>query len=163
MPSEAKVSKPYIRPATLIDCVYLSANLRKEDREELMHGTGKGPLEVILTGFHTDHETHAVVYQDLVVAVLGVGGMPGMVGYPWMLATDDLKKIRKTFLRGCRGLLKDILTRFPYLENHVWAKNAVHIQWLQWLGFSFDPAKPHGINNEPFHRFYMKDEQCVNQ
>lgn len=161
MPSEAKASRPYIRPATREDCLYLAAHLRKDDLEEISHGTGLRPDYAVLIAFRFSYENHAVIRDDRVVAIVGVGGYPGTLGFPWMLATDELKDIRKTFLRGCHELLQDILTRFPKLENHVWAKNEAHIQWLRWLGFQFDQAAPYGIHDEPFHRFYMTKEEYV--
>lgn len=161
MQSGAKASKPYIRPATREDCLYLAEHLRPEDREELEHSLGLRVDYAILIAFRFSTENHAVVRDGRVVAIVGVGGLPGKIGFPWMLATDELKDIRKTFLRGCHALLQDILTRYPQLENHVWAKNAVHIQWLKWLGFRFDPPAPFGVNDELFLRFYMKDEACV--
>lgn len=163
MRSEATESKPYIRRATRGDCLYLAEHLRREDREEIGHALGINPQYAVLIGFKTDYETHAVIRDGRVVAIIGVGGVPGVIGFPWMLATDELSTIRKTFLRGCNDLLQDILTRFPRLENYVWPKNEAHVQWLRWLGFKFDPAIPYGINDEPFQRFYMKDEICADQ
>lgn len=157
MSSAVQASKPFIRPATREDCLYLADHLRKEDAEEISHTAGLPPDITVLIGFRTDRETHAVINGGRVVAIIGVGGAPGVIGYPWMLATDELKDIRKSFLKGCRTLLRDILSRFPHLENHVWVKNEAHVQWLRWLGFSFDPPAPHGIHDEPFQRFYMKE------
>lgn len=154
-------SKPYLRPATRDDCLYLAANLRKEDLEELGHTAGLRADYAILIAFRTSYETHAVINDGRVVALVGVGGIPGVIGFPWMLATDELSRIRKSFLRGCFPLLRSFLSRFPRLENYVWAKNTVHVQWLRWLGFKFDPAAPYGLNDEPFHRFYMKDQLCA--
>lgn len=156
MSNAVKPSKPHIRPATREDCLYLAENLRKEDLEELSHGLGLPPDVSVLIGFRTDRETYAVVHQDRVVAVIGVGGTPGVIGYPWMLATDELRDIRKSFLRGCLEFISDILTRYPHLENYVWSKNEGHLQWLRWLGFKFDSPAPWGIHDEPFQRFYMK-------
>lgn len=83
-----------------------------------------------------------------------------MIGVPWMLASPTLSRIRKTFLRECRQYVEDMLLRYGHLENYVWAGNTVHIQWLKWLGFTIEPAKPHGIDSQPFHRFYMRTN-CV--
>lgn len=147
-------SKPYARPATRDDCLILAENLREEDRQELDHVNGLSPRTNLLLGFRSSDKMYAVVWDDEIVAVMGVGGIKGTVGYPWMVASDSLSKIRKSFLRECRGYLEEMLQDYRHLENHVWAKNDVHVQWLKWLGFEFDPAEPFGINDEPFHKFH---------
>lgn len=152
----AKRSKPYARIATRDDCLDLAPRMREEDVQELLHLNGLGPRENLLLLFHQG-ETFAVVWGDEVVALFGHYGYPGMVGVPWMLASPTLSKIRKSFLRECREYVMRMLSLYGKLENYVWAENKVHIKWLQWLGFEFDPPVPYGINDQPFQRFYMKE------
>ncbi|AUO78205.1 hypothetical protein RSEGYP2_48 [Ralstonia phage RsoP1EGY] len=154
MSDEARRSKPYVRPATREDCIILARNLRQEDAEEIAHVNGLPAEMNLLLGFRTSARLYAVVWGDETVAVFGIGGVPGVIGFPWMLASPSLSKIRKSFLRECRGYVEGMLQEYRHLENYVWAKNEVHIQWLKWLGFEFEPAAPFGINDEPFHRFY---------
>lgn len=149
-------SKPYVRPATKEDCIDLAPRLREEDLEEIAHTWGLDSLRSILIGFHTS-ETYAVIWGTEVVALFGCRGIPGVIGIPWMVASPTLSKIRKSFLRECRGFVQFMLLYYGQLENHVWAGNKVHIKWLEWLGFTLDPPEPYGINDEPFHRFYMKN------
>lgn len=158
MSEETKLSKPYIRDASREDCIALSKNLRPADLEEISHASGLLPEQVLLLGYRTSVRTWAVMWKKEVVAIFGIGGIPGVIGYPWMLASPSLVKIRKSLLRGCASVLGEMLSMFPHLENQVWAGNALHIQWLQWLGFTLEPAKPHDISGQPFHRFYMKDK-----
>ncbi len=162
MSAVASRSKPYVRPATRDDCLELAPRLRKEDLEEISHTQGLPPEQSLLLGLNTG-ETFAVVWGTEVVALFGCGGAPGVLGVPWMLASPTLSKIRKSFLRECRGYVRAMLTVYGYLENRVWVGNEVHIKWLEWLGFTFDPPEPYGIHDELFHRFYMKNEECVNQ
>lgn len=156
----ARRSKPYVRPATRDDCLDLAPRLREEDLEEVSHTWGLSPRDALLIGFRTG-ETFAVVWGDEIVALFGCGGIPGVIGVPWMLASPTLSKVRKSLLRECRSYVQAMLTVYGYLENHVWANNAVHIKWLKWLGFSFDPPEPYGIHDQLFYRFYMKDSICV--
>jgi hypothetical protein len=153
----ARRSKPYVRPATREDCLSLAPNLREADLQELQHAVGLPAREVLLIGYHTADHFYAAVWEDEVVALFGVNGVPGVVGFPWMLASGALTGIRKSFLRECSGVVQGMLREYGTLENHVWAKNEVHIQWLRWLGFTVESAVPFGIDGEPFHRFYMKE------
>lgn len=156
MSAGAKRSKPFVRAATRDDCLDLATRMRKEDVQELLHLNDLGPRENLLLLFHQG-ETFAVVWGTEVVALFGHYGYPGMVGVPWMLASPTLTKIRKSFLRECREYVLRMLKVYGKLENYVWTENEVHIKWLRWLGFEFDPAVPYGINDQPFQRFYMKE------
>lgn len=148
-------SKPYVRVATRDDCFDLAARLRKEDRLEVSHTWGLSPIQSILLGFRTG-VTFAVVWETEVVALFGCGGVPGVYGVPWMLASPTLSKIQKSFLRECREYVRMMLMIYGHLENWVWAGNEVHIKWLRWLGFTIEAPQPHGIHDQPFHRFYMR-------
>lgn len=157
MSEETKPSKPVIREASREDCIALSKNLRKADLDEIFHAGRLLPEQELLLGYRTSTKTWSVVWEGEVIAVFGVGGIPGVIGFPWMLASPSLGKMRKSFLKGCRDVIKGMLKMYPLLENQVWAGNTVHIQWLKWLGFTIEPASPHDISGQPFHRFYMKD------
>lgn len=76
------------------------------------------------------------------------------MGVPWMLASDDLKRIRKSFLKECRAYVQEMSQGFQILTNSAWSQNDVHVQWLKWLGFKFFKAKPMGYDNELFYEFY---------
>jgi len=148
--------------ATRADAIELAPRLRKADLEELSHGTGLPPEIALRYALSLSNIAHAVVWRGRVVALFGIvgelrwdDGKPA--GYPWMLASDDLVKIRKSFLRECRGYVEGWLEYHGLLEGYVWVENEVHIQWLRWLGFQFDPPAPHGINDQPFMRFYMNE------
>jgi hypothetical protein len=157
MSAGVKRSKPYVRPAAREDCLDLAPRLREEDRQEIAHASGLPPQYALLLSFHLG-TTYAVVWGDEVVALFGHIGVPGVIGVPWMLASPTLSKIRKSFLRECRRYVQEMLDTYGHLENHVWAENEVHIQWLRWLGFEFDEAAPFGINDQPFYRFYMTNQ-----
>jgi hypothetical protein len=158
--------RPFVRLATRADAIDLAPRLRKEDVEEIAHGTGLPPELALRYSLGVSNIAYAVVWRDRVVALFGITewlhwGEGRGPGSPWMLASEELKDIRKSFLRHCRGYVERWLDVHGHLENQVWAKNEVHIQWLKWLGFQFDEPKPLGINNELFMRFYMTKEGSV--
>lgn len=157
MSVEVAKSKPYVRVATREDCYDLAPRLRKADREEVAKTWGLEPVQSLLFGYHSG-ETFAVAWKGRVIALFGCSGIPGVVGIPWMLASPELSQIRKEFVRECRSYVLMMLSVYGHLENHVWCGNRVHIRWLEWLGFSFDPPAPHGIYDEPFQRFYMNKD-----
>jgi hypothetical protein len=159
MSSEAEVCKPYARPSVIEDVQYLADHIREEDRQEVWHSDRKTPLEAFQIGFENSDEPFTIMWRGSPVGMFGVSGENG-IGIPWMLATDDLKKIRKSFLRECRSYVQRMHEKYPVLINMVWLKNEVHIQWLRWLGFEFDAPTQMGPDNEMFIRFY-KEATCV--
>ena len=94
---------PHLRLATEVDCIYLSEHLRKEDIQEIKAVVGNlPPLLSLLIG----HKLSAVPLvicdaESKPVAMLGV--VPnGLIGFIWMVGTDDLKKISLSFLRNSK-------------------------------------------------------------
>lgn len=154
MSNEAKLSKPFARPATLQDCIELSKTMREEDKREIWHIARSSPLNSLVDGFFYSSKCWTVEWQGRVVAIFGVCPQDELVGVPWMLASDDLKRIRKSFLKECHRYLQEMSQGFQILTNSAWSQNEVHIQWLKWLGFKFLKAKPMGYDNELFYEFY---------
>jgi hypothetical protein len=126
--------------------------MREEDVKEIWHSSRGTPLSALRAGFAWPL-CFTVEWQGRVVAMFGVGGTYGSLGFPWMLASDDLVKIKKSFIRECRRHVAEMQTFYPTLSNKVWAKNTAHIEWLKWLGFRFLEAKPHGPDGELFIQF----------
>lgn len=155
MSNEVKAYKPYVRPSVVEDIPYLAENIREADQLEIWHLARILPIEAFTDGFESSDAPLTVVWGDKPVAMFGVTGVKG-IGVPWMLATDDLVKIRKSFLRECKRYLDEMHKVYPYLTNQVWAKNTVHIQWLKWMGFTFETPYFYGPDNELFIEFHKE-------
>lgn len=155
MSNEVVACKPFVRRARAEDIPFLAENIREDDRLEIWHCARTTPLQAFQNGYEVSDNPLTVVWGEKPVAMFGVTGANG-VGVPWMLATDDLKRIRKSFLRECRSYAMELHNEYPLLVNHVWAKNTVHIQWLRWLGFILSTPEPYGPDNEMFIRFYRE-------
>lgn len=155
MSNAANQSKPFVRVAVIDDCAILASTLRQADRDEIAAASGNPPLAALVTGFYSGR-TYTVEWGGRVVAMFGVVPLfQEGHGAPWMLASDDLEKIKRPFIKECRKYVQEMSQQFPILHNMVWSKNAVHITWLKWLGFKVFPAVSHGINGELFHPFNM--------
>lgn len=150
-------SVPFIRKAGGLDVPRLASGMREEDRQEVWHSSRKSPLQALLQGCRAG-PCWAVERAGDVVAMFGVVGVAGQIGAPWMLASDDLKAIRKTFLRECRPVVDGWTAEYSYLTNAVWSKNTTHIEWLRWLGFQFEGSDIR--NGETFLHFHRR-KQCV--
>lgn len=158
MSNEVSRSKPIVRDTTVKDCVALSLTMREEDKQEVWHSSRSSPEQALLKSFSASRLCWTVEWNKKVVAIFGVCGDKGGLGVPWMLASDDLVKIRKTFIRECKNYLNKMQEHHPILANSAWTKNTVHIEWLKWLGFEFKEPFPHGEDKELFIYFYRKTQ-----
>ena len=151
MSSEASRSKPFIRLTVDADVHELALTMRKEDADEVFHSSRSTPFAALDQGYFTSHTCHTIEWNNKVVAIFGIGGELGVVGVPWMLGTDDLRRCW-SLLRECREIIRGYLEDYRYLTNACWSKNIVHINWIKWLGFTF-----HGEdirNGETFLHFH---------
>lgn len=141
------MSKPYMRPSTVEDCAELALTMRQADLTEIALSGSPGPYDSLMRGVVASDDPTTVIGADgTVVAMLGVVRMGPSLGSPWMLASDGLEDIKWPFLRECRKWLAGALKRYQSLHHHVWEGNALHIRWLQWLGFTVSPVpldRPH--------------------
>lgn len=128
--------------------------MRQEDRDEIWHLARVSPETALNKAFEHCLYNRTVLLDGRIVAIFGVGGTKGDIGYPWMLASDLLTKIRKPFLRECHEFVEEMSKDYRLLTNIVWSKNKEHIRWLKWLGFTFQEGRPEGPDNEIFYPFY---------
>ena len=145
--------KPHLRLASEIDCIYLSENLRKEDIQEIQAVTGLPPLLSLLTGLKMSSVPLVICNADCKpVAMLGV--VPnGLIGFIWMVGTDDLKKISLSFLRNSKDVCDVLKGKHQILHNYVDKRNKLHINWLKWMGFTIINEINYGIENRKFYEF----------
>lgn len=158
MSNAVRPCKPYVRDTTVKDCAELAVTMREEDKREVWHASRSSPKDVLLKSVSSSRLCWTVMWQGKVVAIFGVCGTKNDTGIPWMLASDDLVKIRKSFLRECKDYVNKMQEHHPLLANIAWTKNTVHIQWLKWLGFEFQEPFPFGEDQELFTYFYRKTQ-----
>lgn len=156
MSNAAKQSKPFVRESRPGDLLHIAHFMRRADRAECWAASRSEPYQALLLGSLSGPVKIVDDGRGFPVAIFGVTEASPGVGHPWMLATDGLRKIRKPFLRECREHLEEMHKKYPILTNLVWAKNTVHIKWLEWMGFCIEPPAPHGPDGELFHIFHRK-------
>jgi hypothetical protein len=158
MSNAVKEPKAFVREAKLTDIAYLAVHIRECDRKEIWAMSHKKPEEAFLQGYNISDTPYVVEWQGKAIAMFGVCGEKGSLGVPWMLATDDIKKIKKEFIAQCKPYVEAMHKDYPLLTNFVWEKNPVHIIWLKWLGFDFGQPIAIGIDGEKFIQFYKVKE-----
>ena len=74
-------------------------------------------------------------------------------GAIWLLASNDIYRIRFSFLRESRKVIDFLNQKYPTLWNYVDCRNELHIRWLKWCGFKFLRKTNYGVLQQPFYEF----------
>lgn len=146
----------YTRPATVADCRYLAPRLRADDVREIKACTGHEPLTALLEGLGASVETFVMLTPEgPSFGIAGVAQHPdSLVGIIWMVTTPEIEQQRFRFLRRAREVVNHLNGQWPVLTNAVDARNVIHINLLQWLGFTFlRRIEHHGVEQRPFIEF----------
>ena len=138
-----------IDTATVNDILEFSKNIRSMDAKEVEFVSGK-PFKDHLGFLLTHVEDVRVIKCDGVL--LGIGNWyqeqldwglysKGVIG--WMLLTNEVEDHKIEFLRWSKDLVKTLLEAYPAITNVVYAKNELHIKYLEFLGAEFweDPFR----------------------
>ena len=139
-----------IRKTIIKDIDYLAPRLRQEDKREVLDGTGMTPYQALLAGYMQSEICLTIIdTEDVPVGMFGVG----KEGNIWLLATPEIKRIRFSFLRESRKVVKLLNKKYRLLWNYVDCRNELHLRWLKWCGFTFLRKIKYGVNQKPFYEF----------
>lgn len=138
-----------IDTATVEDILEFSKNIRPMDAKEVEFVSGK-PFKDHLGFLLTHVEDVRVIKCDGVL--LGIGNWyqeqlawglysPSVVG--WMLLTNAVEDHKIEFLRWSKEIVKILLEAYPAITNFLYAKNELHVKYLDFLGAQFweDPFR----------------------
>ena len=122
------------RKATIGDLMEFYQNARAVDLKEVEVATGlmfgEQPLSLL-------HGTQALIIEPS-GEVLGIAGMDffgSKEAAIWLLMTNAVERHKMEFLRWSKRYLEEhIFKRGIKVYNEVYAKNARHVTWLNWLG-----------------------------
>lgn len=151
-----------IAPADDLAALWVAAHARAADRAEFEASSGRSAVDVVEQALANADRAWVGYAGDEPVCVFGVTPWSWVagVGIPWMVGTDRLDRAARPLLRCSLPAVETMHSRFPELVNFVDARNVRAIRWLRWLGFTIEPAAPHGVAGLPFHRF-VRDSRHV--
>jgi len=139
-----------IRKTIFEDIDFLAPRLRQEDKREILANSGSTPYNALLRGYVASELCFTIVDKENVpVGMFGVN----KVGAIWLLATNDIYRIRFSFLRESRQVVELLNQKYPRLWNFVDCRNKLHIRWLKWCGFIFLRKVKYGVLQQPFYEF----------
>jgi len=103
----------HFRLTTLEDIKYLAPRLRKEDKQEILAGSGLIPYEALLNGYKKSVIVFTIVNpKNKPVGIFGIDDCGNGVGGIWLVATKDLATIKIAFLKECREVVKVFNTKY---------------------------------------------------
>lgn len=154
-----------VRPSTTSDIQSLAPRLRQEDLRELAALNGCGAYEALSEGLRRSVECWSITFDGLVIGMFGVAPLEGRpdTGAIWLLASDDLPKIRWEFLKKTRPWVGYFHTKYPKLTNMVDSRNSQHVKWIKWAGFDFINEYEVGPDKILFREFFKERDPsaCV--
>lgn len=139
-----------IRDALFEDAVHIAHNMREADRVEL-EASGGDPVDLLLSGWQSSDWCNVALVDGIPSVIWGVQGCAKGIGSPWLLATDNIKRIKKTFLLNCKPDIDRMQAQYERLFNYVHVDNDIAQRWLAWLGFEIH-KNPTG-NGDQFYLF----------
>lgn len=145
----------YVRPMVETDVLEIAAVARHADIEEMRDGAGVTIEQALWQGLEHSLRASVIMAGDKPVAAFGdtsTGVLSG-VGVPWLVSTIHVQKHARGFLRVCRPLVDDMLTRHFELMNYVDERNKAAIRWLEWLGFEMGETVTAAVSGLPFRKF----------
>ena len=156
--SKTIVGKFTWRKSILSDVVELAANMRQEDKEEVLAYSGSSPQEALFYCFFNSKPCMTMVgRKGNLMGMYGVVPCSPKVGRIWMLGhktmINDYKDVRD-FLKYSPIELQKFHCNYPLLYTYVDERNTTHIKWIKWMGFSI--IKKHatfGAAGIPFYEF----------
>jgi len=153
------MTQGYVRDSISTDVKFISDTMREADVAEVKAFSGSTPEEALSNGIES-REYGGIckticLSNDVPVGMFGVvpTDEPG-VGIVWMLASDHIKPLHRTFLRECRKEIDKLCQGYKLVFNFTDARNHVHHRWIKWSGFTI--IKKHeavGVEERPFLEF----------
>lgn len=145
-----------IRKSIEGDSEVLASKLRLADIKEIWAAGHIKPLEALNDGARISSLCFTILYHGEVVAMFGCAPVDDDRGTVWLLASDRLYDMRKTFLKHSRYFIDLMLEEIPYLFNFVHIENKQSIKWLKFCGALIRPPEVLGPENEQFCYFDIR-------
>lgn len=147
-----------IRDSQIEDVFELADNLRMDDISEIWKSHHKTPEAALLDGFTNSIICFTIERNERAIAMFGIIPLTilGNTATIWLLASPELEKVQRAFLKHSRQFINMMLGYYPILINYVDVENRQSLKWLSWLGAKIEEPKPYGVEGAMFRYFYFK-------
>lgn len=136
-----------IRSATLDDVPRVASNLRQDDLQEIVDGTGVNPVLSMSLAVLLDE---TIVFDAPDGKAAGIAGVDAS-GCIWMHCTNETQRYPLSFVKQARQWIDSL--PHPILHNLADIRNTAHLKLLKHLNFKFLRVVPFGPHNLYFVEF----------
>jgi hypothetical protein len=132
------------KPASKEDVQDIFLRLRTKDLEEAAASGIITPKESLEMSLKMSLYKISAFYDNQIFAMFGIvpTNLIGIKALIWMVGTDDINKIKFSFVKHTRRYVGLFLELYPVLENWVDERYLKAIKWLQICGAEFDFDNP---------------------
>lgn len=125
-----------IREARIDDIVPLSESLRLEDAVESIRQGNATCTDALVDSFGQSELRFTLEKDGKPVAMFGLMSttLLGNRAWIWLLGTNELATIKKTFCKLSRKVVEQFLNQYPILTAQVDSRYEATHRWLEWLG-----------------------------
>lgn len=146
-----------VEPATQAHAAQLAADIRPEDRAEMMASHGLEPLTGLQLALRVSKTSKAILDGPTVLAMFGVAHAEGdQAASVWLLAANSVRRLPIAFMRVCARELSLLAAAWGRLVNMVWTENKRALRLVQALGFEVLEPVPFGVSGLPFHPIVLR-------
>lgn len=153
---EVEVPGIEVKTSKIEDCFEFGPILREDDRKEAELASGRDATSTLASSFLSSERCYSVYHKGKPLFMFGVCPYPGAinVGVVWLLGTDEINKIPKTFLKESKEWINHMSKGYMCLTNAIWEKNKMHLKWIEHCGGVFTDTIPnYGASEETFIQF----------
>lgn len=145
-----------VREAVEADIESIKNRLRRLDAEETIASGYKSPEECLRGSFSRSSMRYCVVLEGTPVALFGIvpDTLLGPSANIWFLGADGMSRIRKSFVKQSRLVIREWLKRYPILWNYIDARYRSSLVWIRSCGAEFGPEFK--IQDHPFIPFVIR-------
>lgn len=121
--------------------------------------TGRHPRGVFRSSISQSYQSYCGLVDERPACIYGLA-FDGDTPAPWFMGTSAIEglAVGRTMVRSGRLLFRDWSLRFGTLRNWAYAKNDLHIRYLEALGCAIKPPAPHGPVGALFREFTFNAE-----
>ena len=136
-----------IRPSIEEDIATVAANLRADDVEEVL-AQGYASAEAALSASYNDSTVRFTLAKNgRPIAMFGLcpTTILGNKAQMWMLGTNEICSVKKSFCRYSLKVIKYFASQYPILSAQVDGRYIKAHRWLEWMGAI--KGKPYKLNS----------------
>lgn len=147
-----------VRDSIASDVDYLKDKLRYSDVREIWRSHNHTPEDALKISLDKSSVCLTIFINKIPVGMFGINPetLLGDKAIIWLLATDDILKIKIRFLRNCKKFINFILKDYSVLYNYVDNDNVDSIKWLKFIGAKVHDPVEYGVEKMPFRLFLFE-------